>query len=359
MKRPHLKISWKKALLYLIPLPVMVLMNLSLPMREPVSLSLAYALMACGLDPFILSAEYVLASAPALSLAASLASLLQGLLLAVSFALLARAKRKPLWIKLLLLAAAQLPFLFLYPHAGYAAIPLPVLLQKLILSLFLILLSLLFEGAVRALLFRAFRCRLMAAELSELVLLWFFTGLGLYALGGDIPYLFVTLLLLLIAVIGMKNATAVPFALVLSAPLCAATMSVVPAAEYALLACAGLLFSSYGSIVTALSVFLAFLGVQYFEGLFAGSALEISLTLCACFIPAALCAILPERTVKRLRRSLLFYRERALPRIAINRNRRAVGEQLYEVSSLFREIEAAFTAESDSAQGRRGSGAVE
>ncbi len=345
MKRSRTNFSWKTAIKYLSFLPAMALLNLSLPMREPVAFALYFALLMCGADPFVLSAEYVAASVPALSLTASLCCLLQAAFLCLCFVFLGRSGRKRGWERFVLPPLAQLPFLFLYPHAGYALFSLPLIWQKVILAVFTVILTFLFEGAARAVLFRAFRCRLVAAEIGEIALLWFFTGMGFYNLGGVIPFYAVTLFLLLAAAILMRNAAAVPFALALSAPLCAVQASVVPAAEYALLACVALLFSSYGSLVPALSVFLAFLGVQYFEGLFLQSALIVSLTVCACFVPVAAVCLLPEKAIGKLRRTLLFYRERTLPRIAINRNRRAVGEQLYEVSSLFREIETAFSSQ--------------
>ncbi len=351
MTKPRFKFSWKTCFAYLIPLPAMVLLNLAMPMKEPLALCLCYALLMCGLNPFVLCAEYVLSSAAALSLAATLSCLLQAAFLCLCFALFERMRKRAKWLPPLLLAAAQLPFIFLYPHAGYTLFPIPAIWQKVILSAFTVALALLFEGAVRALLFRAFRCRLVAAEIGEVALLWFFTGLGLYNLAGLVPFYTVTLFLLLGAAVLLKNAAAVPFALVLSFPLCAARMSAIPAAEYAILACVGLLFAPYGNLIASLSSFLAFLGVQYFEGLFSGTAVTISVTVCVCFLPFAVISCLPERAMKKLRRTLLFYRERALPRIAINRNRRAVGEQLYEVSSLFREIETAFTADSNRAQG--------
>ncbi len=345
MKRPKRKLAWKTAVKYIAVLPVMLLLNLSLPSREPVAFALCFALMMCGLDPFVLAAEYVLSSVTALSFAASLSCLLQAAFLCLCFAVYARMRKKLKWEQFFFIALAQLPFLFLFPHAGYSVFPIPVIWQKVIISALLVLLTLLFEGAVQALLFRAFRSRLVASEISEIALLWFFAGMGFLNFAGVVPFYALTLALLLFAAILLKNAAAVPFALALSAPLCAVGGSVVPAAEYALLACAGLLFAPYGSIAASLSVFLCFLGVQYFEGLFVKSALTISLTVCACLIPVAIVAFLPEKIIKKLNRTLLFYRERTLPRIAINRNRRAVGEQLYEVSSLFREIEAAFTAQ--------------
>jgi stage II sporulation protein E len=41
---------------------------------------------------------------------------------------------------------------------------------------------------------------------------------------------------------------------------------------------------------------------------------------------------------------LVFYREKHLSRIAINRNRAAIGEQLFEISGVFREIQTTFTS---------------
>jgi stage II sporulation protein E len=41
---------------------------------------------------------------------------------------------------------------------------------------------------------------------------------------------------------------------------------------------------------------------------------------------------------------LIFYREKHLSRIAINRNRAAIGEQLFEISAVFREIQTTFHA---------------
>ncbi len=343
MRRFHKVFSLKTAGKYAAVLFSMLLLNFALPMREPVAFPLLFALLTCGLNPFVLAACYTLASVAALSFAATLCCALQAAFLCLVFVIYARMGRKANWERIFFLALAQLPFVFLYPHAGYALFPLSAVWQKAIIALFFVLLTLLFEGAVRALLFRAFRCRLVGSELSELILLWLFVGMGFYNLAGEIAFYALSLTLLVAAVVLLRNTAAIPFALALSLPLCAVRVSAIPLAEYALLSCFGLLFCPYGRFVSSLSVLIGFLGIEYFEGLYAQPTLTVIFTLLACLVPVAVCGFLPEKLYRKIGRSLLFYRERTLPRIAINRNRRALGEQLYEVSSLFREIETAFS----------------
>jgi stage II sporulation protein E len=48
--------------------------------------------------------------------------------------------------------------------------------------------------------------------------------------------------------------------------------------------------------------------------------------------------------LRELENKLVFYREKHLSRIAINRNRAAIGKQLFEISSVFREIQTTFAS---------------
>ena len=236
----------------------------------------------------------------------------------------------------------QLPFIFLYPHAGYSIFTFPLVWQKVIVGAFFLLFSMLAEGAVHALLFRAFRCRLSAGELSELTLLWLFTGTGVIHAFGVIPFYFLSLSCVILSVVLLKNASAVPFSIVLSLPLALVQVSAIPLAVYAVLGGAALLFVPYGNAASSLSFTSVYLGIMYLEGLYTRGTAEIVLTVLACAAPAVAVCCIPEKLFRKAKNTLLFYRERTLPRIAINRNRRAVGEQLYEVSALFREIENSF-----------------
>ena len=341
--RPIFRWPTPRSVLFFCALAVaMILMNLALPRHEPVAFMLLFAALVCGRNPYAAVLAYLLSSITALSWMATLSMAAQGCILLLAFVLSRTFRREPGPERIAYAAAAQIPFIFLFPHEGYALLPFPVIAQKCILALFFLLAALLAEGGMRALLFRVFRCRLSGAELAQIGLLWLFLGMGLYAGLGAIVFTGVTLFLLLAAVTLAENSAAVPLAVALALPACVYEVSLLPVAVYAVYACAALLLHSYGRIAAALTMTLTFLGVQYFLGLYTQDAVTISLTILACVLPALVVALLPGKIVMRAKRSLLFYRERVLPRIAVNRNRRAVGEQLYEVSSLFREIESAF-----------------
>ncbi len=336
------RIEGKKVAVYLLTAAAMALLNFALPCREPLSFALLFAGVACGLDPFLLGGEYVAASAVNLSLYAFLSALIQAVFVLIVTCLYRRFRRKFGWEKLLILLSAQLPFIFLFPHAGYAFLPLSPTLQKLILGAFFVLSALLFEGGLSALLYRSFRCKLSAGELAEIAFIWLLAGMGaLFSLGVQFFYL-ISLTALLLAAATLKSSDAVPFAVVLSFPLCAATESLDPLARYALFATVMILCAPYGRVAVSCALLALFSAGMYLDGLFRMGAFEIAFTLLSCALPAILVAALPAKLLRRAKHALLFYRERALPRIAVNRTRRAVGEQLFEVSTLFCEIENAF-----------------
>ena len=319
----------------------MTLMNFALPQREPAAFLLLWAACTVLHAPFSASAAYLAASAAALSWQASLCCAAQAAVLLLAYGIFARLQKDPgLW-RLAVAALAQLPFVFLYPHAGYALFPFPLLAQKAVIGVFFLLGSALAEGGVRAIL-RAPHCRLTGAQLAEAALLWLLLGMGICASLGTLVYTGIALAGVLFAAALLANAAAIPFAVALSLPLCVADVSILPLALFSLYGCCALLVAPYGRIASSLALSLAYLAAQYFAGVYALSAVQIALHLLACALPALLVCALPKKWLERAGESLLFYRERVLPRIAVNRNRRAVGERLYEVSALFREIENAF-----------------
>ena len=343
MRRIPLRLPAAKSVLVFCALAAsMLFFNFALPQKEPLSFAVFYAALACGRNPFASAAAYAIASAAFLSLEGSLCCIAQAAFLLLVFALYARFRRRAGYERVAYAAVAQLPFMFLFPHAGYAVFPMPVLAQKAIIAAAIVLLSVLTECAMRAIFTRAFRCRLSGAEFAALGLSWLILGMGLYNALGGIAFTAVSVLALLGAAALVGRASIVPFAVVLSLPLCAVQVSAIPAAVYAAFGCVALLFAPYGRAASALAVFAVYLAEQWFAGTYAADALTIALSVLACALPAVLVCALPEKWLRSARHSLLFYRERALPRIAVNRSRRAVGEQLYEVAALFREIECAF-----------------
>ena len=114
---------------------------------------------------------------------------------------------------------------------------------------------------------------------------------------------------------------------------------------FVLYASAVLLVLPYGRGAAALALPLSVFAIALADGLYLRPPASIILFSLAVVLPSLLVALLPARLLSRAEKGLLFYREKVLPRIAVNRSRRAVAEQLYEVSALFREIESVFTEE--------------
>ncbi len=319
----------------------MVLLNFALPQREPAAFLLLWAAYTVLHAYASASVAYLAASAVFLSWQAFACCLAQTALLLLAFGLCRRFSKTPGAWRLAFAALAQIPFVFLFPHAGYAFFPFSVTAQKAVIAVFFLTGCVLAEGGLGALL-RAPHARLTGAQLAEAAFLWLLLGMGICAAPGTLVYTAVAIALLLLAVALLASAAAVPFAVVLALPLCVTQVSALPVALFAVYACCALLVAPYGRIASALALTLAYLAAQYFAGVYALSAAEIVFALLACVLPAAAVCALPKKLLARARESLLFYRERVLPRIAVNRNRRAVGERLYEVSALFREIENAF-----------------
>ncbi len=334
--------SLKTAGKYFALFVAMTFMNFALPEREPFAFPLYYAALGMGFDPLLMSAGYLVSSAAAMSAYASLSAAVQAAFLLLVFTLYKRFRRTLRLERLLYLALAQLPFLFLFPHAGYALFPFSPLLQKTVLAAAMFFLSVFSEGALESLLKRVFRCRLSAGQLSELLLLWLVFGLGVCGALGQTAYACLALSVLLVGCVLLRGSAAVPFSIALAVPPCFVSASFLPLALYAVYACAAVLLSPYGKIASALAFLLTYLGAAFLQGVFYAGALESVLSLLPCVLAAAVALCFPEKLYAKAKKSLLFYRENALPRVAVNRNRRAVGERLYEVSALFREIEGAF-----------------
>ena len=345
MKKLHFRksaFSWKRAALYLVVIAAMVLLNFAMPQREPLGFAMLFAALSAGLNPCLVSAGYLLSTIPALNLYVLMSAGAQAVFCMTVFFIYRRCKRRPGIERVVYALLAQLPFVFLFPHTGYTLFTFSPVLQKVILAAFIVLLSFLFEGGLHALLWRAFRCRLPFTNLLEICLMGVLTGLGVLNAFPRPVFTALSLFALIFTVLFVKNASAVCTAIVIAAPLALADASLVPIALYALYAAAALLFVPYGKTPAAAALAAMYLIVQAIDGLYRESVTEIVFSLLACLVPLLVVLVIPEKKYAKLNHTLLFYKEHALPRIAVNRNRRQVGQQLYEVSSLFREIEAAF-----------------
>lgn len=341
------RITLREVLLYALLTLSFLFLNFALNEREPLSFALYFAALMQNLNPLVLSAAYLVASAAAVNAMATLSCFLQATLLCV-VALIYRARRRKIGLEGFLFSfAAQIPFIFLFPSEGYALFPFAPVWQRVIIAAAIFCMSFLFCGGLKAILERAFKSRLTSVELVEISLIYTVIGIGILGSAGHSAFLCFALTILLIAAVALRSSLALPLAVVLSVPLAIVDLSLTPIAEFALYALMILLFSPYGKAASALALTFTYAAAQYFHGLYEATPLAIVFGLLAVGIPALLAVCIPERLYASLQKTLLFYRERTLPKAALNRNRRAVGERLFEVSALFREIECAFRKQNE------------
>ena len=104
------------------------------------------------------------------------------------------------------------------------------------------------------------------------------------------------------------------------------------------------LFIKMGRLPAVLALLAVFFAYGYFDGIYALKTSLLVQSILSALIPSLLFLLIPSPLVRKMENKLVFYREKHLSRIAINRNRAAIGEQLFEISGVFREIQTTFAA---------------
>ena len=312
---------------------------------EPFSLPLLFAMLTNGLSLPLSCLFFLAAGALTLSVQKFVVYGCQAFLLFVAFFLFRRLGGKNRILHALAALLCLPFFVLLFPLEPYPFLSfLTPLLQKLCIAAALFLLCLLFDAALRIILEKLTRCRLSREELLCIAVFLGTVGSGLYHCGGALVYFSAALFCILLYTSLLKNAGAVVFALLCALPPALREYSAVPFALYALYAGMALFFLPSGKFSCVLAVAFAYTAVQFFFGLYTEDALQISLTLLACVLPCTLFLCIPVSVLKAAEKKLILYRENHLSRIAINRNRAAIGEKLYALANVFRRIENTFEA---------------
>ncbi len=317
---------------------------------EPLPLALSYAMMGTGL------------SLPLSALAGALPALLSGnftlillyfgqaLLLLLGYVAQARFrpqhKRSGIFPMLALSISLGL-FVGVSPFAPYAlpfGIPFleSALTQKVLFAALTFLLSTVFFVALRALLQKLLKCRLREDELIFNVLFFTLVGVGICRLLGVNAYLGISFLLLLLFSCATKDPSILLFSFCLSLPpFLTVGLSLERFFLYGI-ACA--LFIKSSRLAAVFALLAVFFGYGYLDGLYFYPAPLLVQSILTALLPCLFFLLIPTPFIREMENKLIFYREKHLPRIAINRNRAAVGEKLFEISSVFREIQTAFGA---------------
>ncbi len=321
---------------------------------EPLSLALAYAMMGAG---FSLPLSALVGFSPALfSGSLTLISLYlgQAALLALGYLLQRNIYSAPTVktgvFPMLSLSLSLGLFVWLSPFNAYLLpfgelLILNTLTQKVLLAAAIFLLATTFYVALRALTNKLLKCRLRNDEMSFCLLLFAFIGIGICRFLSVNAYLGIAFFILLLFAYATKDAGALLCAFCLSLPPLF-TVGLSPE-RFFLYGVAVALFIKAGRLAGACALLAVYLGYGFFDGLYAYPASLLIEALLAILLPCLLFLLLPTPFVRELENKLIFYREKHLSRIAINRNRVAVGEKLFEISAVFREIQTAFDSLSE------------
>lgn len=317
---------------------------------EPFALALLFATLSANFSLPTCCVLYVVSSFASFSLQYFLPYFLQALLLFVGFFIRERTEEKRETYPFLALFLSLAVFVFLAPFHGYnlpktltfASAP---LMQKGCIAGIIFLLSACFTVAVKAISKKLLKCRLKTDELIFSLLLFVFLGVGVCKTASVVAYMGVAFFILLLFACITKDANTLICAFILSIPpfLCVG-LSLERFFLYGfVLSCVARL-GRFPAVMSLLSVFFAY---GYIDGLFALQSEFLLSEVLSVLLPSLLFLFIPVSVTEKAENKLVFYREKHLPRIAVNRNRASIGEQLFELSGVFREIQTTFTALSE------------
>ncbi len=318
---------------------------------EPFSLALAYAMMGAGLSLPVSVAVGVFPALFSGNFFLLFLYLGQALLLLFGFLLQRRffpsSPQKTGLFPMLFLSISMGLFVAVAPFTSYLlpfhkSFALNALSQKVILAGLIFLLATVFYVALRAMLKKFLKCRLRSDEMIFSILFFVLVGVGICRFLSVNAYMGIAFLVLLLFSYATKDATALLCAFCLSLPpLFTAGLS---PERFFLYGAASVAFIKQGRLPAVCALLAVFFGYGYFDGLYAYPTSLLTQALLSAVIPSLLFILIPTPLLREMENKLIFYREKHLSRIAINRNRMAIGEKLFEISSVFREIETAFTS---------------
>ena len=318
---------------------------------EPFALALMYALLTAHLTPIPCACIYIFPTLVSGNFFLTFLYAVQAFLLLLAFHFQEKFQNKPFIksgvLSLLSLSLSLALFVLLAPFTPYST-PFSIssriqtaISQKLLFSAVIFLLSAIFSITIQALLKKLLKCRLRNDELLFSGLFFIFIGVGLCKFLGVNAYMGAAFFILLLFSCITKDASTLLCAFLLSIPpFLIARLSPERFFVYGVVIT---LFIKSGRLLTACAALLVFFTYGYFDGLYSYETPQLISSLLSIILPALLFVLLPTPLIRILENKLIFYREKHLSRIAINRNRAAIGEKLFEFSAVFKEIEHTFT----------------
>ena len=316
---------------------------------EPFAIALFYGMASAGLSPIWSAIFYLLTPIPSWNLTVFLLHAGPAFLLCLGFYINRRYARQDFFktgfLPLLALSLSLGLFFTFAPFAPYTIpfnLPLTELTQRVLFAAGIFLLSAVFSVAMKALIHKLLKCRLRDDEIVFTLLLFVLTGIGFCRFFSVNAYMGIAFFVLLLFAYITKDSSITVCAFVLSIPpFLIADLSPTRFFLYGILIS---LFIKSGKIAAICALLAVFFSFGYMDGLYGYPTDLLVQSLLSVLLPCLFFLLFPTPLLKEMENRLVFYREKHLSRIAINRNRSAIGEQLFEISAVFREIENAFTS---------------
>ena len=317
---------------------------------EPFAIALFYGMASGGLSPVWSAFLYLFAALPAWDLTVLLLCAGQAVLLIIGFYAQRRMKKKDFFktgfLPLLGLSLSLGLFFALAPFAPYdlpfGEFTLDGLSQRVLLAALTFLLSAIFSVAMKALLHKLLRCRLRDDEIVFSLLMLVLIGVGFCRFFSINAYMGAAFFILLLFACATKDPSICVCAFILSIPpFLVGNLSPTRFFVYGI---ALTLFIKSGRIAAVCALLSIFFVYGYIDGLYGYPTDLLTQSILSAIVPCLLFVLIPTPFIREMENHLVFYREKHLSRVAINRNRSAIGEQLFEISSVFREIENAFNS---------------
>ncbi len=316
---------------------------------EPFGLALLLGLGLAG-APIALPTAAFLLSATSCNIPALLWLYLGEVLLLIgSFSLRKKLFNAPNHGKPLLPFSALTAGLLLYATlADFLSYPLPFELpilqgeffQKAFVALLIFLFAAVCAVAVTALKEKLLRCRMKTEETVFALLVFVLCAVGFTRFFGVNAYMGIAFYILLTFCAVTKDGFGAICAFALALPPLITHSA--PIDRFFLYGILLVAFSKTGKLGLALSLLCPYLFYGYLDGIYVMDSAEIVSRLLCVLLPILLFLLTPQRLFREMEATLVFYRERHLSRLAINRNRTAIAERLFEVSALFKEIQTTF-----------------
>lgn len=315
---------------------------------EPFSLALAFAMCATGLSPISSAVIGFLPSIFSLNVTVILLTFGEAVLIALGFFAEAKLhpneRKKTGFIPFLTLAVALSLFVGFAPFTAYTLpysfFPSDTLTQKVLLAGACFLLATVFSVGLRALVVKFLKCKLHADETVFCALLFLLSGVGFCRFLGLNAYMGVAFFILLLTTCLTTDGLSLILSFCISLP--PLLVFGISPERFFLYGIATTIFIKAGRLPASFALLAVFFGYGFTDGLYALPTTALVSTILSAVLPAIFFVLLPTALIREMQNKFAFYREKHLSRVAINRNRASIGEKLFELSSVFREIETAF-----------------